>query len=237
MSQVERLSFRRSQEHGAAAPSGSQTASADSTGLANRRARHRGIVESHVGLFRTSNPVDAGGRRSKRSGGRDRDGLGDNAEQRALRGIEHAARIELDNDAEHIVVLQKVGNLLDLGDDPCEVERVGAQPGEHADSAVRGRRPLLVIDDEATARDPRQRADAALDHVPGSIVVQDIEPEAEADLFICRLKLRCVANAGNAYVANNNRMKSMTLEKTAFFRPPTGKRTRQGPCAPRPRNS
>ena len=59
---------------------------------------------------------------------RDRDGLGDRAEQRALRGVEHAARIELDDDAEHVVVLQQIWKLLERCGDPGEVERIGTQP-------------------------------------------------------------------------------------------------------------
>ena len=92
---------------------------------------------------------------------RDRDGLGDRAEQRALRGIEHAARVELDDDAEHVVVLQQIGNLLERCGDPGEVERIGTQPGEHADIAFRCRRPLLVVHRERQRATARQRADAA----------------------------------------------------------------------------
>ena len=97
---------------------------------------------------------------------RDGDGLGDHAEQRALRGIEHAARIELDDDAEHVVVLQQIGNLLERRGDPGEVERIGTQPGEHADIALRCRRSLLVVHRERQLATARQCADAALDHIP-----------------------------------------------------------------------
>ena len=76
--------------------------------------RHRGIVEPHVRLLGASDPVDAEDRMAEEGSLlRDRDGLGDRAEQRALRGIEHAARIELDDDAEHVVVLQQIGKPLE----------------------------------------------------------------------------------------------------------------------------
>ncbi len=95
-----------------------------------------------------------------------------------LRRIEHAARVELDDHAEHVVVLQQIGKLLELADVPGEIERVGTQPGEHPDIALGCRRPLLVVHRERQLATVRQCADAALDHLPRSIALQDIEPEA-----------------------------------------------------------
>jgi hypothetical protein len=63
--------------------------------------------------------------------------LGDHAEQGTPRGVEHAARVELDDDAEHVVVLQQIGDLLERCGDPGQVERVGTQAGEHANIALR----------------------------------------------------------------------------------------------------
>ena len=147
---------------------------------------------------------------------RDRDGLGDRAEQRALRGIEHAARIELDDHAEHVVVLQQIRKLLELGDVPGEVERVGTQPGEHAEIALRRRRALLVVHRERQLATVRQRADAALDRLPGRIALQDLEPEAEADLVVRGLKLRGIADACNGHAANDDRVVDDVRENRAF---------------------
>ena len=166
-----------------------------------------GIVEPYVRLLGAPDPVDACDWMSDAAGRlRDGDGLGDRAEQRALRGIEHAARVELDDDAEHVVVLQQIGNLLERRGDPGEVERVGTQPGEHADIALRRRRSLLVVHRERQLATARQCADAALDHVPRGIALQDLEPEAEADLVVRGLKLRGIADAGNGHPANGDRV-------------------------------
>ena len=145
-----------------------------------------------------------------------RDGLGDHAEQRTLRRIEHAARIELDDHAEHVVVLQQIWNLLELGGDPGEVERVGTQPGEHADIALRRRRSLLVVHRERQLATVRQRANAALDHISRGIALQDLEPEAEADLVVRGLKLRGVANACNGHAANDDRVIDDVRENRIF---------------------
>jgi hypothetical protein len=60
-------------------------------------------------LVGASDPIDACERMSNVAGRLPgRDGLGDRAEQRALRWIEQPARIELDDQTEHVVVLQKV---------------------------------------------------------------------------------------------------------------------------------
>ena len=137
---------------------------------------------------------------------RDRHGLGDCAEQRAFRRIEHAMRIELDDEAEHVVVLQQIWNLLEVSRRPGEVERVGTQAGEHADIALRGRRTLLVVHGERKLATARQCAHAALDRLPRSVALQDVEPEAEADLVVRGLKLRGVANARNGHAANGDRV-------------------------------
>ena len=42
--------------------------------------------------------------------------------------------------------------------------------------------------------------------LPRSIALQDLEPEAEADLVVRGLKLRGVANAGNDHAANGDRV-------------------------------
>ena len=76
---------------------------------------------------------------------RDRDGLGDGAEQRALRGIEQPLGIELDDHGEDVGVLEQIGELLELSHVPGKVERIGTQPRKHPDIALRGRRPGLVM--------------------------------------------------------------------------------------------
>src|SRR5262249_30174763 len=108
--------------------------------------------------------------------------------------IEHAACIEFDDDAEHVVVLKQIGDLLERGGDPGEIERVGAQPGEYADVALRGRRPLLIVHGERERSAVRENASSALDHLACRIPIQNLEPEGEADLLVCGLKLRGVAN-------------------------------------------
>ena len=104
--------------------------------------RHRRIVETHVRLLGASDPVDAGDCRTEEASLLRGNGLGDSAEQRAFCEIEHAARIALDDNAEHIGVLQQIWKLLEYGDVPGEVERVGAQPGEHAEHRPPASTPL-----------------------------------------------------------------------------------------------
>ena len=206
-SQVARLSFRRCRNSGC-----SRLRDRERRLLIPQVAyivdpRHGGIVEPHVRLLGASDPVDAEDRRSEEGSLlRDRDGLGDRAEQRALRGIEHAARIELDDHAEHVGVLQQIGKLLERGDVPGEVERIGTQPGEHADIALRRRRAGLVIHRERQLATVRQRAHAALDRLPRSIALQDLEPEAEADLVVPGLKLCGGADARDDHAPNGDRV-------------------------------
>ena len=80
-----------------------------------------------------------------------------------LLGVEHAACIEFDDDAEHIVVLQQVGELLQRLQKPGKDERIGAQARVNSEHAVRGRSPLLVIDDKTQYLSVRAGAGAALD--------------------------------------------------------------------------
>ena len=70
-----------------------------------------------------------------------------------------------------------------------------------------------MSDSCATAR---QCADAALDHIPRGIALQDLEPEAEADLVVRRLKLRGIANAGNGHAANGDRVIDDVREDRIF---------------------
>jgi len=101
--------------------------------------RQRGIVEPYVRLLRASDLIDAGDWRSDQAALPWGDRLRNRAEQRALRGVEHAVRIDLDDDGEHVSVLQQIWPL-ERGDVPGEIERVEAQPGEDAEIAVPCRR-------------------------------------------------------------------------------------------------
>ena len=103
-------------------------------------------------------------------------------------------------------MLQQIRHLLELGDDPGEVKRVGTQPREHSDVTLRRRRALLVVHRERQLATARQPAGAVLDDLPGSIPFQDLEPEGEADLIISRLELRCVAETGNGDASDGNRI-------------------------------
>jgi hypothetical protein len=73
------------------------------------------------------------------------DCLGDGAEQRALRRIEQATGIELDDHGEDVGVLEQIGELPELCHVPGKVERIGAQPRKHPDIPLRCRRPRLVM--------------------------------------------------------------------------------------------
>jgi len=71
----------------------------------------------------------------------------------------------------------------------CEMGTASAitpnsEPGEHADIAVRRRRPLFVVHRERQLATARQCANAALDCLPHSIALQDLEPETETDLVV-----------------------------------------------------
>src|SRR4030095_2889011 len=100
--------------------------------------------------------------------------LGDGAEQRAFCRIKHATRIALDNNAEHIGVLQQIWKLLEYGDVPGEVERVGAQPCEHANITLRRRRPVLFVHSERQLATIRQFANAALNGFPRSVALEGL---------------------------------------------------------------
>src|SRR5262249_55894567 len=140
----------------------------------------RGIVESHIRLFGASDPVDPFDWMSDAAGRlRDGDGLGDRAEQGTLRRVEYTARVELDDDAQYVVVGQEIGILPGRGGDPRREEGVGTQPGDPAAVPPGRCRSLLVVPRERRLAPPRQSAHAALDHIPRRIVVQDIEPEGE----------------------------------------------------------
>ena len=113
-------------------------------------------------------------------------------------------------------MLQQIWKLLEYGDVPGEVERVGAQPGEHPNIALRRRRPFLVVHSERQLATIRQFANAALDRFPGSVALEGLEPEAEADLIGFRLKLRGVSNACNGHVANGDRVIDDVRENRIF---------------------
>jgi hypothetical protein len=90
-------------------------------------ALHRGIVQPHVGLFWPPNPVDAWRLPTDGTAGAgQRNRLRDDAEERTLVRAQHEARIEVDHDGQHVVVLQKVGQSLQGPAFPREVKRVGA---------------------------------------------------------------------------------------------------------------
>src|SRR5262249_41071484 len=131
-------------------------------------------------------------------------GLGDGAKQRALRRIEHAARVELDDYAEHVVVLQLIWNLCERGGIQSDVERVGSDPGERADIALRRRCSCLVVHRERQFATARQLANTALDRFPLGIALEGLEPKAKADLVVRRLKLRGVADTCNGHPANGD---------------------------------
>ena len=113
-------------------------------------------------------------------------------------------------------MLQQVWHFFELGGDPGEVERIGSQPGEYADITLGRRRPLLVVHRERQFATVRQRADAALDHLPGGIALEDLEPEAKADLVVRGLKLRGIANARNGHAANDDRVIDDVRENCIF---------------------
>ena len=113
-------------------------------------------------------------------------------------------------------MLQRIGNLLELSGDPGEVERVGSQPGEHANIAFGRRRTLLVVHHERELAAVGQDANAALDHFPSRIPVQHLELEAEADFLVRGLKLRGIADAGNRHAADGNHVVDRVGEDGAF---------------------
>ena len=133
------------------------------------------IVETHVGLFRAADPVET--RRimsDKTTGPGQRGCLGNGPEQRTFAGVEHAASIEFDDDAKHVVVLQQIGEFsLAVGrHQPGKKEGIGAQARKYAEHSVRGRRPFFVIDDKTQHLAIGKGTGAALDRLvpsgPGS---------------------------------------------------------------------
>ena len=66
-----------------------------------------------------------------------------------LLGVEHAACIEFDDDAEHVIVLQQVGERLQRLQKPGKDERIGPQACVDPEHTVRGRCPLVVVDDNS----------------------------------------------------------------------------------------
>ena len=79
-----------------------------------------------------------------------------------LLGVEHAARIEFDDDAEHVVVLQQVGKRLQRLQKPGKDERIGPQACVDPEHTVRGRCPFFVVDDNTQYLSVRAGEGAAL---------------------------------------------------------------------------
>ena len=123
--------------------------------------------------------------------------------------VEHSARIELDDDAEHVVVLQEIWNLLSL-------QVIQAEEDSAADLRTRG---SSGVDAPFSSFTGGQRTNAALDHIARSIACQGLEPET-----LRRLKFRGVANACDADTANDDRAIDDVRENA--FSPAEGKRTR-----------
>ena len=77
------------------------------------RTLQSGIVQAHIGLLGTANPIDAWRLVSdKCAGPGNRHRFGDHREQRSLAGIKHALRVEFDDDAQHVVVEEQILKLL-----------------------------------------------------------------------------------------------------------------------------
>src|SRR5262245_9864321 len=165
------------------------------------------IVEPYVGLLGPADPVDSG------RGMADAavllavgHSLGNRAKQRAGCRIEHSMRGELDHKAKHIVVLEQVGDLGESGRNPSKVERIGTQTCVYANIAFRRRCAVFIVHGEQHAAAVRQFANAALDHLAGSIAVQNLKPEGEADLLVRRLELRRASATGDSYAAHRHRV-------------------------------
>src|SRR5207245_9452150 len=112
-----------------------------------------------------------------------------------------------------VVMLQQIWNFLELGADPGEVERVGSQPGEHADIALRRPGPLLVVHGGRQVAPSCQSANAALYRIPRGIALQNLESDAKADLVVRWLKPGGVANACNRHASDDDRVIDDLREK------------------------
>jgi hypothetical protein len=55
-----------------------------------------------------------------------------------------------------------------------------------------------------------------LEDIPLAVVLQAVEPEAEAELFVRGLKSGCVANACNGHATNGDRLIDDVGERSVF---------------------
>ena len=90
------------------------------------------------------------------------DGFSNGPEQRAFAGVEYTMSVEFDDDRQHIVVLQQIGNFLQ-SHQPGEKEWIGAQARKHAECPVRSRCPIFVIHDKSQRLAIRTGQGATLD--------------------------------------------------------------------------
>src|SRR4029453_9921231 len=117
----------------------------------------------------------------------------DDTEQRPLRWIEYALGVEVDQEAQDVVVLKKILERLQFADKPRKYEWIGAKTGKHAKCAVRGRRAFFVVDHEAQRLAIGQGAGPALDRLCPGHRFEPVEFEIEANLAITGQELRGVA--------------------------------------------
>ena len=92
-------------------------------------------------------------------------------------GVEHTASVELDDDAEHIVVLQQVWNLSSAMPG-SQARKNGSErkPANTRNIAVRSRCALFVIHDKTERLAVRKSAGAALDRLaPPELALEGVE--------------------------------------------------------------
>src|SRR5208337_1805098 len=118
----------------------------------------------HVRLLRAADPIESRGIMSNKATRMGRwTRLGNDPEQRAFVWVQHAASVEFDDDAKHVVVLQQVGNLFQLCRQPGKKEGIRAQARKYAKHSVRGGCSFFVIDDNTQRLAVRKGAGAVLD--------------------------------------------------------------------------
>src|SRR5215468_697590 len=106
----------------------------------------RTVVQAHVGLLGTTDPVKTQRQRPNRRSRGERNGFGNYAEERSLVSVERASGIKLDHNTKHVVVLQQVGNGPHVREEPRQIKWVGSQPRKDAENAVGSGCPVLVVD-------------------------------------------------------------------------------------------
>jgi hypothetical protein len=134
------------------------------------------------------------------------DGFSNDSEQGALAGIEHLASVKFDNNREHIVMLQQVGERLGMFYDPCKKEGIGSKTRKYSKHSVGRRCAFFVTHNKLQHLSIWTGQSATLNWFRVTSVFEYAESATEAILFVTGLELRGIANTSHGYPAYDDRM-------------------------------